>query len=115
MPTQDSRIRICVDLTKLNQSFQREHHPILSKDHNLAQLGGAKIFSKLDTNSGFWQISLQKKTQPSLLLTLLGRFCFNQLPFRITSALKYFQKRMNEILLGLEGVVCMMDDALVYA
>ena len=34
--------------------------------------------------------------------------------FRITSAPEYFQKGMNEVLLGLDGVICMMDDIFVY-
>ena len=92
----DRRLHICIDLTRLTQSVQRECHPIPSVDHTLAQLGGAKIFSKLDTNSGFWEVHLQEDS--ALLTTFItpfGRFCFNQLPFGITSAPEYFQKRMN--------------------
>ena len=47
-------------------------------------------------------------------ITLFGRFCFRRLPFRITSAPKYFQRRMCDILSGLKGVVCLIDDVLVY-
>ena len=115
VPKPDGRIRICVDLTKLNQNVQRECHPIPSVDHTLAQLGGAQIFSKLEVNSGFWQVHLQEDS--ALLTTFItpfGRFCYNRLPFGITSAPEYFQKRMHEVLLGLEGVICMMDDILVY-
>ena len=115
VPKPDGRLRICVNLTKLNQSVQRECHPIPSVDHTLAQLGAAKIFSKLNTNSGFWQVRLQKDS--ALLTTFItpfGRFCFNRMPFGMTLAPEYFQKRMNEVLLGLEGVICMMDDILVY-
>ena len=114
VPKSDGRLRICVDLTKLNESFQRERHPITSVDHTLAELGGAKIFLKLDTNSGFGQVHLQEDS--ALLTTFItpfGRFCFNRLPFGITSAPEYLQKRMNEVLLGLDGVICMMDDILV--
>ena len=53
----------------------------------------------------------------ALLTTFIspfGRFCFNRLPFGITSAPEYFQKGMSEILSGLDGTVCMMDDVLVY-
>ena len=101
VPKPDGRIRICVDLTKLNQNVQRERHPIPSVDHTLAQLGGARIFSKLDANSGFWQVHLQEDS--ALLTTFItpfGRFCYNRLPFGITSAPEYFQKRMHEVLLG---------------
>ena len=47
-------------------------------------------------------------------ITPFGRFCFNHLPFGITSAPEHFQRRMSEILSGLEGVVCLVDDVLVY-
>ena len=32
----------------------REIHPLLTVDETLAQLSGAKRFSKIDANSGFW-------------------------------------------------------------
>ena len=115
VPKSEGKIQICVDPTKLNHSVQRENHPIPSVDHFFAQLGEAKVFSILDANSGFWQISLHKDS--ALLTTFItpfGRFCFNRLPFGITSAPEYFQKRMSEILSGLEGVICMMDDILVH-
>ena len=77
---------------------------------------GASIFSKLDANSGFWQIPL---TEESRLLTTFitpyGRFCFNKLPFGISSAPELFQKRMTKILDGLNGVVCLIDDVLIFA
>ena len=47
-------------------------------------------------------------------ITPFERFCLKQLPFGITSAPEYFQRRMNDILSGLRGVVCLMDDVLVY-
>ena len=39
----------------------------------------------------------------------MGRYCFNKLPFGISSAPEHFQCRMSEILAGLEGVICQMD------
>ena len=44
----------------------------------------------------------------------MGRYCFNKLPFGISSAPEHFQKRMSAILSGLEGVVVQMDDILVF-
>ena len=48
----------CVDLTKLNESVFRERHEIPSFEYTLGQLAGTKIFTKLDANSGFWQVPL---------------------------------------------------------
>ena len=115
VPKSNNKVRICVDLTKLNKSVCRERHILPSIEQTLAQVKGAKIFSRLDANSGFWQIKLSPKS--ALLTTFItpsGRFCFNRLPFGITSAPEYYQKRMSHILSGLQGVVCMMDDVLVF-
>jgi len=49
-----------------------------------------------------------------MFITPLGRFCFNRLPFGISSAPKLFQKHMTVTVEGLEGVICLMDDILVY-
>ena len=101
--------RICVELTRLNQSIHRERHPLPAVDQVLAQLAG---LTKLDANSGFGQIHLSAKS--SILTTFItpfGRFCFRQLPFGIASAPEHFQSRLSEIL---QGPVCMMDDILIH-
>ena len=48
-----------------------------------------------------------------MFITLFGQFCFNQLAFSLTSVPEHFKKRMLEILAGVEGVVCMVDNILV--
>ena len=47
-------VRICVDLQRLNQSVLRKVHPLPRVEETLAQLSGARIFSRLNANSGFW-------------------------------------------------------------
>lgn len=115
VPKTNGRVRICVDLSKLNKSVRRERHPLPAVDQTLAQLAGARLFTKLDANSGFWQIPLASAS--SLLTTFItpfGRYRFNRLPFGIASAPEHFQRRMSEALTGLEGTVCMMDDILIH-
>ena len=51
-------VRICVDLKPLNANILHETHPLPDVDEILAQLIGAAVFSKLDANSGFWQVAL---------------------------------------------------------
>ena len=115
VPKANGKVRICVDLTNLNNSMCRERHPLPAVEQTMAQLAGAKIFSKLDANSGFWQIPLSQESIPlTTFVTPFGRFCFHRLPFGITSAPEHFQRRMQEILGDIEGVVCLIDDVLVY-
>ena len=84
-------IRICVDLKPLNESVMRKIHPLPKVDITLAQLTGAKWFTKLDTNSGFWQVPLAKESRLlTMFITPYGCFCFNKLPFGIASAPEHF-------------------------
>lgn len=53
-------------------------------------------------------------THLTIFITPFGRYCFNKKPFGILSAPGHFQKRMSHILSGLDGVLCLMDDALVF-
>ena len=108
-------IRICVDLKPLNECVLREVNPLPSVDEILAQLSGSKVFSKLDANSGFWQIPLAPSSRLlTTFVTPFGRYHFNKLPFGISSAPELFQKRMSNVLSGVKGSFCLIDDVLVF-
>ena len=107
-------IRLCVDLTGLNKAVKREIHPMASVEESLAQLRDSRISSKLDANSGFWQLKLGENARLlTTFLTPFGRYCYNRLPFGISSAPETFQRTMTKILTGLQNVSCHMDDILV--
>lgn len=115
VPKASGALRICVDFTELNKYILREWHPIPAVEHTLGMLQGAKLFSKIDANSGFWQIPISENSKLlTTFITPFGRFCFNRLPFGISSAPEHFQRRMAQILEGLDGVVCHMDDVLIW-
>ncbi|UYV61221.1 K02A2.6-like, partial [Cordylochernes scorpioides] len=108
-------LRICVDLTALNKFVKREHYPIPSVEYTLAQMGGAKLFSKLDANSGFWQIPLSEESSSlTTFLTPFGRYRFKRLPFGISSAPEVFQRKMSNLLESQSGVNCHMDDIVIW-
>ena len=115
VPKPNGSLRICGDFTRLNECVRRERHILPSVEHLLAGIQGAKLFSKLDANSGFHQIPLDEASQVfTTFITPQGRYCYRRLPFGISSAPEYFQKRMMEVLDGLSGVICMIDDILVF-
>ena len=108
-------VRICIDLTKLNEAVQRELYVMPSVDESLAKLAGAKIFTKLDANNSFWQITLSPDSAKlTTFITPFGRFCFNRLPYGLNSAPEHFMRVMAQVLDSVEGVVCHVDDILVY-
>jgi hypothetical protein len=114
-PKPNGKIRMCIDLTRLNAGVKRELYPLPKVSDTLSRLAKGRVFSKIDANSGFWQVILEPESR--LLTTFItpwGRFCFNRMPFGISSAPEFYQRSMEKILHGLEGVVCMIDDVLVY-
>lgn len=57
VPIVKGKIRLCVDLTKLDEGVKRENNfPLPLTDELLAGLAGEKIFTKLHCNSGFHQM-----------------------------------------------------------
>ena len=115
VPKCGGKVRIYIDLTKLNESVKRKKHPLPTVEQILSLISGAKVFSKLDANAGFWRIPLAEVSkQLTTFITPNGRFSFNRLPFGILSAPEHYQKRMSSLLERLPGVVCQMDDVLIY-
>ena len=93
--------RICLDLSRLNESVRWEHHPLCSQRATPTLVFGRFLWRRILPNS----LHLSPR---------LGRFCFNRLPFGITLAPEYFQWRISEILHDVEGVICLMNDILVH-
>ena len=66
----------------------------------------------MSTSIDWW---LSESALLTTFITPFGRYCFQHLPFGISSAPEHFQRHMQEILEGVQGVVCLMDDVLVIA
>ena len=99
VPKKNGIVRICVDLKMLNENVLHKIHPLPKVDETLALLTGATCFSKLDANSGFWQIPLSANSRLlTTFLTPYRRFCFNKLRFGVSCAPELFQKHMINIL-----------------
>ena len=80
-------VRLCVGLTKLNKQVKRERLVLPAVDDVLAELCGAKVFLKLDANSGFYQIELTEESSfLTTFITPFGRYHYKRHPFGITSA-----------------------------
>ena len=98
-PKPNGDVRIRVDLTKLNQNIRWEAHPLPSVDFTLGKLAEAKLFSKIDCNSAFWQRKLSEDSRLlATFITPFGRFCFNRLPYGISTGTEQFQKVMTDLL-----------------
>ena len=59
VPKPNGQVRICGAFIQLNKAVLRENHPMPTTEQTLGKLVGAKVISKLDANSGFWQLKLK--------------------------------------------------------
>jgi hypothetical protein len=108
-------IRICLDPKNLNEAILQEHFPMQTADDIIADMAGAQYFSKLDASSGYWQIKLDEPSSELLTIqTLFGRYKFNRLAFGVKSASKVFQRKISEIIEGLEGCKNNQDDIIIW-
>jgi hypothetical protein len=108
-------LRICLDPQDLNRVLKRPHYPMRTLDEISPKLSGAKYFSIFDARSGYWSIKLSEES--SLLTTFntpFGRYKFNRLPFGVKSAQDEFQRRIDEVYEGVNGVDTIVDDIIVY-
>lgn len=106
VPKQLGDVRICVDLV-------RPRYQLPTVKSTLAKINGS-VFTKLDANSGFYQIKLSSESQlMTTFLTPFGRFCYQRLPFGLSSGPECFQDKINGMLEGLQNVYCQMDDIIV--
>ena len=69
------------------------------------------VFSKLDANSGFFQIKLVRESQlMTSFLTPFGRFCYCKVPFGIASGPEVYQDTIDQNTLDMENIAGLVDD-----
>ena len=100
---------------RLNKAIIRERHMLPTLDEITTTLDGAKVFSVLDAESGFHQVPLSIDSRHyTTFTTHRGLYRFKRLPFGIACAPEIFQRVVDDLLQGLEGVIVCIDDILVF-
>ena len=76
-----SNVRITTDFKELKKAIKRERYQIPTLEDLLQRLKGAKVFSKLDARSGFFQLPLDEESQKlTTFITPFGRYFYKRLP-----------------------------------
>jgi hypothetical protein len=109
--------RFCVDFRLLNEHTVPDVYPMPNLERQL-DIGNAKLFTKLDLSSAFWQIPLCKRDQLKTTFHFEGKsYVWLVMPFGLRNAPPTFQRLVDKILAGLigRGVYAYIDDILMYS
>ena len=78
------------------------------------ELTDVKVFSKADLKDGFLQIQLDEESSKlTMFQTPWGRYRYLRMPFGISPAPEYFQRKLDQNLEGLNGIYKIADDILI--
>ena len=116
VPKGDGSFRPCGDFRELNAATIPDRYPLPHIQDFTAHLKHAKVFSKIDLVRAFHQIPLSQNAIPKTAITTpFGLFEFVRMPFGLCNAAQAFQRFINMVTNGLEGVYVYIDDILVIA
>lgn len=111
----NGKMRICGDYKgTLNPVVKWETYPLPTPEQLLARLGGCAVFSRLDLDQAYQQLCVDEDTAMlQTVTTHKGLFKVTRLQFGVAVAVAIFQRYMEGLLNGLEGVQCFLDDILI--
>lgn len=115
VPKSDNSVRICGDYkTTINPVLDVDKYPLPNPQDLFSTLAGGCYFTKLDLSQAYQQMIMDEDSRKYLTVnTHRGLYQYTRLPFGVASAPAIFQAAMEQVLQGLDGVVCFLDDMLI--
>ena len=127
-PEEPPQRRMCVDFRKLNKTQPEVHNmnggkgcislvPLPKIDELYAKLQGYKIVSILDLRSGYYHIGLSHSAKPktAFVISGMGKYEFNRVPFGLAQAPAHFQKLINKVLTDCNFAMGYLDDIIIFS
>lgn len=115
VPKADGTLRLCGDYrSTVNRSCIADSYPLPTANEAFFQLSGGKCFTKIDLKHAYNQLKVDEGTAELLTLnTPLGLMRMNRLAYGVNAATAIFQRLMNSLLAGIDGVACLLDDIVI--
>ena len=118
VPKKDGSFRFYIDYRWLNKKTVKNRYPLPLPKELFDRLGNAKVFTKIDLRSEYWQMPVKPGDIPKTAFkTRWGLYEFLVMPFGVTNAPVQFMNMMNDLLGEYldQFVLIFLDDALIYS
>ena len=118
MEKKDGSLRMVVDYRGLNEVTIKNKYPLPMINDLFDRLQGAKVFSKIDLQSGYHQLKIREQDIPKTAFTTrYGLYEYTVMSFGLTNAPAYFMNMMNKVFMEFldKFIVVFIDDILVYS
>ncbi|XP_076028478.1 uncharacterized protein LOC143017575 [Oratosquilla oratoria] len=116
VPKGNGEYRMCTDYRKLNALTKADNFPLPRIDDLIDSIGKAKIVTKLDLMSGYYQMPLSEEAKRvSSFITPSGLYQYKVTSFGLRNAPAKFSRLTSNVIAGLEGVCVYIDDMCVYS
>ncbi|KAH9722952.1 hypothetical protein KPL70_006913 [Citrus sinensis] len=109
--------RLVIDYQPLNMFLQDDKFPLPRRQSMFTFLKNARIFSKFDLKSGFWQLGIEPSERYKTAFCIPNaHFQWTVLPFGLKTAPSIFQKSMVQIFQPiLHHALIYIDDILLFS
>ena len=115
VPKANGKIRLCIDMRGPNQAIERTRYPIPTLEDLTFKLKDSTVFTKLDLNSAFHQLELDKDSRSiTTFQTENGIKRFRRLTFGVNSAQEELQHAIRETIKDINGTMNLIDDIIVH-
>lgn len=116
IPKPDGGVRLCVDYkVSVNPQLVDAHYPIPKVEDVLNSLRGSNYFCQLDLFKAYLHIPVDKESQLiQAISTHRGVYLMKRLSQGIKTAPFLFNRIIDQILQGLEGVTFYFDDIVIH-
>ena len=111
------RIRMCVDLSKLNKFVRRERYPSTTPAEAVTDIAQAKAkyFTVFDALKGYHQCPLDEASQNlTTFITPLGRFKYLRAPYGISSISEHYNRPMDKAFAGMHTFCKIVNDVVIF-
>ena len=119
VPKKDGTKRLCVDYRQINRKIIRDRYPLPQIEDQIDRLQGAKIFTTLDLENGFFHVPVHKDSQKfTSFVTPSGQYVFRWAPFGLATSPSAFQRFINTVfrdLIAKKIMLVYMDDIVILA